>query len=102
MTTNVPSEPAPEQLPAVPVGVGSMATLTGFLGAIVAFITSWAQYGMTPETVTLGATAGAILAAFFIGRSVQASSLYKKVEPVVTTVRTTVAEELAKKETPTT
>lgn len=95
MSTEPP--PQPTQLPVVPVGVGSLSTLTGFLAAIVAFITSWAQYGMTAETVTLGATAGGILAAFFIGRSVQASSLYKQVEPVVTEIRTTVKEEMEKK-----
>src|SRR5262245_43557906 len=97
---STPTEPptTPEQLPDIPVGVGSKATLTGFIAAVAAFLTAWAQDGLTPETITLGATAGGILAAFFIGRSLQASSLYKRVEPVVTQVRDTVKEEMAKKE----
>src|SRR5262245_50632395 len=92
---SAPTEPpptTPEQLPDIPIGVGSKATLTGFLAAVVAFITAWAQDGLTPETVTLGASAVGILAAFFIGRSLQASSLYKRVEPIVGQARSAVGE----------
>jgi hypothetical protein len=65
--------------PPIPFGLGSQITLTGWIGAVVAFIISWVQDGMTPETVTLGATAGGLLAAFFAGRSVQAKAAIGKV-----------------------
>src|SRR5262245_6094764 len=58
----------------LPLGLGSQVTLTGFIGAVVAFIIAWVQDGMTPETVTLGATAGGLIAAWFAGRSIQAKA----------------------------
>jgi hypothetical protein len=60
--------------PTLPFGLGSQITLTGMVGAVVAFIYAWAQYGLTPETTTLGATAGGLIAAFFAGRSAQAKA----------------------------
>jgi hypothetical protein len=73
-----PSDSSQSLHPPIPFGLGSQVTLTGWIGAVAAFIISWAQYGMTPETVTLGATAGGLLAAFFGGRSLQANAAIKK------------------------
>jgi hypothetical protein len=64
--------------PPIPFGLGSQITLTGGIGAVAAFIIAWVQDGLTPETVTLGATAGGIIAAFFAGRSLQAKAAISK------------------------
>jgi hypothetical protein len=60
--------------PKLPFGLGSQISLTGFIGAIVAFITAWQQDGLTPETTALGLAAAGILAAWFAGRSIQAKA----------------------------
>lgn len=56
----------------LPLGLGSQVALTGQIGAVAAFIIAWAQNGLTPETVTLGAAAAGLIAAWFAGRSIQA------------------------------
>lgn len=56
-------------------GRGSQATVAGMIAAAGAFVISWVQYGMTPETTTLGVTCGGIIIAFFAGRSHQARGL---------------------------
>lgn len=60
--------------PPIPFGLGSQISMTGFVGAIAAFIIAWAQYGLTSETTALGLGAAGILAAWFAGRSVQAKA----------------------------
>src|SRR5262245_27623442 len=94
-------------LPNPPKGVGTYGSLVGVIAAIAAFLTGWAKYGLTPEVITLAATAGGVLAAWFLGRSNQAAALYRDIEPVITQVRgaigqttETITEELSKKEPP--
>lgn len=64
--------------PPLPLGLGSQVTLTGGVGGVAAFIIAWVQNGLTPETVTLGAAAAGIIAAWYAGRSVQAKALIEQ------------------------
>jgi hypothetical protein len=73
-----PLPPAPTAHPPLPNGLGTYGALTGVAGAVVAFVIAWVQDGLTAETVTLGAAAAGILAAWYGGRSIQAKAAIDK------------------------
>ena len=71
--------------PPLPFGLGSFVTLTGISGAIAAFVIAYwqAKWHMTPEIATLGVAALGALAAWFHGRSTQATALIAKGEKIL-------------------
>lgn len=66
--------------PPLPFGLGSLVTLTGFAGAVAAFVIAYwqAKWHMTPEIATLGVAALGTIAAWFHGRSKQAAALIER------------------------
>ena len=85
MSTEPPSTQQPVH-PPLPFGLGSQVALTGIIGAVAAFIIAWVQDGLTAETVTLGAAAAGLAAAWYGGRSIQAKAA---VNTAVTTYQST-------------